>query len=219
MRLLVFAREPVPGRVKTRLTPSLSPAAAAGVYAYLLERTMLLAAEARARTVVERVECWCEPTSERPYFVALGRRFGVDLRDQPAGDLGQRMHQALHQALAEGDRALLVGSDCPGLGLDTLARGAQALQEHDAVFVPAVDGGYALVGLSRPVDCFSAIEWGTSAVMGQTRSRLADLRVRWRELEPVVDIDTAADLEAWLRTDSAAERDLAGVLARPAEEH
>jgi glycosyltransferase A (GT-A) superfamily protein (DUF2064 family) len=92
-----------------------------------------------------------------------------------------------------------MGSDIPALDAATLRRAAAALQAQAAVFVPALDGGYALVGLRAPrpgllAALFEGMTWSTPQVMAQTRLRLAALRVAHAELPAVSDIDEPADL-------------------------
>jgi rSAM/selenodomain-associated transferase 1 len=120
---------------------------------------------------------------------------GLHLAVQGEGDLGARMHRALTRRLAGHARVLLMGTDAPGLTAATLRAAAAALASHDAVFVPAHDGGYALVGLSRPQPAlFIGMTWSTPQVMAETRARAHQAGVRWAELPAVADIDTPADL-------------------------
>ena len=118
--------------------------------------------------------------------------------DQGEGDLGARMQRALNRWLAREGRALLIGTDAPALDAAVLRAAALALDEHDAVFVPAFDGGYVLVGLRRSgAPIFSDMVWSTPTVMAQTRERLAGAGWRHLELAAMADIDEPADLR-WL---------------------
>jgi uncharacterized protein len=132
-----------------------------------------------------------------PAFGRWRDRHRVALVAQPPGDLGARMDAALRAALERGERALLVGTDCPALDLAHLARAADALAHCDAVVGPAEDGGYVLIGLARPLDLFTAIEWGTPTVLAATRARLAATGARWHELPTLWDVDGPADLARW----------------------
>lgn len=109
------------------------------------------------------------------------------------------MHNAFEHALDHDgfSLAVLIGSDCPALTEDHLRRAVAALENgHDAVFAPAEDGGYVLVGLARPeARLFQDIEWGSSRVMEQTRERLRELKWSWIEIETLWDVDRAADYE------------------------
>ena len=148
--LQVFAKNPVPGHVKTRL---------AARDRRRRSRRALRRASSSARSrrrsprgrrgIVDRVELWCAPDADAPAFAAWRERYGVELTAQTGADLGARMRNALHAALAGGSRAILIGTDCPALDLPYLAQAVAALDDHDAVFGPAEDGGYVLVGLAR----------------------------------------------------------------------
>jgi rSAM/selenodomain-associated transferase 1 len=192
--LQIFAKDPVPGTVKTRLGAAIGNAAAADLYRELAERTLATAVAAREAGIVGSVELWCDPDVERAAFLRWRDRFGITLRAQDGADLGQRMRHALATALARGGPALLVGTDSPAIDVAYLADAAAALASHDAVFGPADDGGYVLVGLARDVDAFSGIAWSTAGVMAATRSRLAREGVTWLELPALWDVDTPADL-------------------------
>ncbi len=204
MRLQIFAKEPVAGQVKTRLCPPLSPEEAAAVYRLLLARTLALADRALARRVVDAVEVWCAPSAAASFFQAVAMGTGFALREQAGATLGERMKHALHGALADGDGAVLIGADCPTLALEHLVAAVNALATDDAVLAPTEDGGYALVGLARAVDCFEGIRWSTRQVMADTRMRLSACQARWHELPVLADVDTAADLARWLEGDSDA---------------
>ena len=189
-RILVLARAPVPGAVKTRLVPALGAAGAAALHARLLERTL-----ATARAVPgAAVELWCTPDLEHPAFAAAAAH-GATLRLQPAGDLGARMHHALASALAAGGTPLLVGCDCPALTVEDFLQAAAALADHDVVLAPAEDGGYALIGARRVTPLlFEGVEWGGARVLRQTRARLVALGWRWHELRTLWDVDRPDDL-------------------------
>jgi rSAM/selenodomain-associated transferase 2/rSAM/selenodomain-associated transferase 1 len=192
--LHVFAKDPVPGRVKTRLAAQVGDDAAALVYRELAERTLATAVASRAAGVVGEVVLWCDPDPVLPAFDAWGRRFGVTLCAQGPGDLGRRMHAALRASLDHGRAALLIGTDAPAIDVAYLARAAAALGDHDVVLGPADDGGYVLVGLARDADIFSGIRWGGDDVMAATRARVARAGLAAYEMPASWDVDTAADL-------------------------
>ncbi|NDP41447.1 MAG: DUF2064 domain-containing protein [Aromatoleum sp.] len=195
--LQIFAKDPLPGAVKTRLAAVIGTEAAAEVYRRLVERTLATAVSARAAGVIGRIELWCAPAADRPAFAGWRDRFGVALMQQTGNELGTRMRAALDSALARGSPALLIGTDCPALDVAYLAAAAAALAAHDAVFGPAEDGGYVLVGLARSGDVFSGIAWSSPGVMAATRANLASARMTWRELPTLWDVDTPEDLARW----------------------
>jgi len=143
--LIVFAKAPVAGRAKTRLIPALGAEGAAALAARLLDHAMQQAAEAG----LGAIELCVTPDATHPLLQAAAARHGAVLSVQGEGDLGARMQRALSRRLAGHARVLLIGTDAPSLDAGVLRAAAQALAAHDAVFVPALDGGYALVGLAR----------------------------------------------------------------------
>lgn len=189
--LLVFARAPVPGQAKTRLIPVLGAPGAAALHARLVRHALGQAVAAK----VGPVRLCCAPDARHPFFAECARDFEVELWEQQGADLGQRMAHALAGGLRAFGRILLMGTDCPALNPLLLRAAAQALQSHAAVFVPAKDGGYVLVGVRDAVPpIFDGVDWGSAAVMGHTRVSLQALGIRWQELPPLADIDTPRDL-------------------------
>jgi uncharacterized protein len=191
-RLLIFAKAPVPGRVKTRLAGHLGKRGAAELYKKLLYRTLRIAHAARLCPI----ELWCAPDARHGSFVACRREYGARLRRQCAGDLGRRMNHALSRTLAAGHPAVLIGGDCASLGEAELRTAFGLLAAgHEAVLGPAADGGYVLIGLNRPCPTlFQGIVWSTPAVLATTRRRLRRAGLNWAELPSGWDVDTPADL-------------------------
>ena len=200
-RLIVFARLPVPGRVKTRLAATVGDAAALDVHLRLVDAVVSLATRAAVDERELRYAAPADGSDARALqlpraLAAAGWRVGA----QAGADLGARMHVALCDALAAGRLPVLVGSDCPSLRTDDVDAAFDALAAHDAVLAPAEDGGYALVGIARPLpDAFRDIGWGGPGVMAATRERLAAAGARVAELRTVWDVDTEADLRRWER--------------------
>jgi rSAM/selenodomain-associated transferase 1 len=191
--VIVFARAPVPGTVKTRLVPLLGAEGAAALHARLVKHALAGAREA----ALGRVELHGTPGTDDPFFRFCAGHYGVAVVEQAGGDLGARMLAAFERGLAACARVLLVGSDCPALTARCLRQADRALREGaDAVLVPCEDGGYALIGLRR-VDArlFEGIAWGASTVAADTRTRLAALGWQWRELETLWDVDRPQDYE------------------------
>lgn len=192
--ILVFARAPVAGTVKTRLIPLLGAAGAAALQERLITQAL---AVARAATP-DRLELWCSPDTTHPFLQTAASARGATLHAQQGGDLGGRMAHAFTTALRTAGYVICIGTDCPALTAQHLRHAAAALRDgHDAVFVPAEDGGYALIGLARDEPrLFDGITWGGAQVMAQTRARLRELKLRWHELETLWDVDRPED---WLR--------------------
>jgi rSAM/selenodomain-associated transferase 1 len=197
-RLLVFAKAPVPGQVKTRLAGTLGPRGAAELYKRLLRRTLAIAVTARLCPV----DLWCAPDARHGCFAVCRRDCGVRLRRQGDGDLGRRMNHALSRALANHPYAVLIGGDCVSLGAAELRQAfARLATGTAAVLGPAADGGYLLVGLRRPAPAlFRGIAWSTPAVLEATRRRLRRAGLVWAELPAGWDVDSPADLRRLRRS-------------------
>lgn len=205
----IFAKEPLAGRVKTRLCPPFSAAEAAGLYRSCLEETVA----AMGGTGFDLVLFY---DGEADYF---RRAFpGIPLLPQGDGDLGVRMERALRSLLAGGcDAAALIGSDTPDLPIALVEAAFAALRQADVVVAPAADGGYVLVGERRQVpELFRDVPWSTAGVLAATRQRAAEAAVDFREVGGWEDVDDLPSLRRLLvrSPGSAAARHAAGLLAR-----
>jgi uncharacterized protein len=194
--VMIFAKAPVPGAVKTRLIPALGPAGAAQLAVRMLRHTLQIAADAR----LGPIQLHGAPDAQHPALQSAAAHVGASCFAQCPGNLGERMYTALFAALHTTHRALLCGTDCPGLDAAVLREANAALiAGADSVFVPTADGGFALTGFRREAlaaieEVFAAIPWSTSSVMSATRRHLLDARLCWTELPTLVDIDVPADL-------------------------
>ncbi len=113
---------------------------------------------------------------------------------QQGADLGARMRHAFDRTLDAGAALIVIGADCPALRAADLRAARDALQRESAVITPAEDGGYVLIGLARRVEgLFTNVDWGTGAVLRQTRTRFAAAQVRCVELAELWDIDRPED--------------------------
>jgi len=197
--LIVMARVPQAGKVKTRLAGELGAAGAAELHARLLRQTLLRAQRARGA----RLEWWFDGRREAAGAFLRGAKLDprrdVGLFEQRGADLGRRMDDAITDALQRagaGARCVLIGSDCPAQTTQDLEQAADALLEHELVLQPATDGGYVLIGMTRPRPAlFASIEWGSSSVLARTMAIASDAGLRLRLLRPLPDLDTPADLK------------------------
>lgn len=183
-QLSIFARLPVPGKVKTRLIPALGEEGAARVYARLLAQTVEVA---RASGLAFELRV---TGGEEAAFRQL---FGEDIAvaEQGEGDLGARMARVPAPAL-------IIGSDCPGITPALLQAAAEALDDRRVVIGPATDGGYYLIGYREPVPfIFADMEWSTPRVFTDTLARLAAEGYGPAILPELADIDTGEDLVSW----------------------
>jgi len=191
-RLLIFAKAPIPGRSKTRLAGKLGARGAARLHARLTRQTVTTALRAQ----LAPLQLWCAPSSTHSFFAACRRDYPLTLHRQHGADLGRRMHHALTRALRGSGSAVLIGSDCPALTPAVLKNAFAALRDGaDVVLVPALDGGYVLIGVRRSAArLFQAVKWGSERVLAQTRRRLRQLNLTCVELPALADVDTPADL-------------------------
>lgn len=197
--LVIFAKAPIPGEVKTRLCPPLTPDEAATLHGSfvldMLERTKL--AGAKLQLPFHRYLA-CAPSSELVFFKIMEERQGVRLLDQVGEDLGQRMHRTSVELFAKGyKQVIIVGTDVPTLPLSVYQEALAILGRSDVVVGPALDGGYYLIGLTQPVEqLFTGIPWSTDQVLAVTQQKAetlglsVGLTTAWR------DVDTIADLKA-----------------------
>lgn len=195
--LLIFAREPVLGRVKTRLAAGIGAEAALAAYRELLALTAAAVAGARVPATVWLAEAPAPPaapTLPRPEWP------GLPWRVQPAtSSLGKRMAHAFSEAFGAGaGRVVIIGTDCPGLSDALLRQAFELLASHDLVVGPATDGGYYLLGLNKLIPTlFENKSWSTATVLPDTLADAAHLGLRVAQLPPLTDVDSAADLASW----------------------
>jgi rSAM/selenodomain-associated transferase 1 len=194
--VIVFARAPVAGAVKTRLIPRLGAAGAARLQERLV-RSALRSARAAA----------CGPVElhlTRPHALFPHSKI------QKGNDLGERMHYALRSGLRRYGSVILIGTDSPALRPADLRRAARWLRGGtEVVLAPAEDGGYALIAARRiSAEVFRGIAWGSDTVYGETVKRIEACGLRWRALRTVWDVDRPGDLERLrsLRFSSASRR-------------
>ncbi len=191
--ILVFAKAPIPGEVKTRLFSFMDPETATALHKKLVFQTLNMAVESKSGSV----ELWCAPTIEHPFFIQCAEKFKVERHCQAEGDLGRRMAYAFGETLEKAPMALLIGTDCPSLKPDDLKEAKKVLKQGTPVVIsPAEDGGYVLIGLRQyESTLFEGISWGTHSVLKETRERLRRLKWRWRELPERWDVDRPEDVE------------------------
>jgi len=189
--IIVFGREPVPGRVKTRLVRDIGVQRATAIYTKLLERTLAEAVATGIPVVLSLAETltgrWTPPG-------------GISTEVQSPGNLGRRMWQSFQEHFTLGlDSVLLIGSDCPGLTRDELLNAFEVLSGVSVVLGPAEDGGYWAIGQRSPgVDCFTGVPWSSPETLRITRDRLRFMGVPWTEIETLADVDTVGDLKLFL---------------------
>jgi len=184
----IFAKPPHPGLVKTRLIPDIGADKAANVYRYCLEYTLEVVRESGLEFHLFLSDiCNDELFEDEEYSVQKGP------------DLGTRMFNATQDILTTSiDGAIIIGSDCLDISSRHLLQAAQALADHELVLLPALDGGYALIGCTDiEPGLFHNINWSSDQVLKQTLKNAEKLDYRVSLLETVRDIDTLQDLEQY----------------------
>ncbi len=193
--LVVMARHPQPGRVKTRLAARIGNGAAAEIY-----RAFLVDIAARLGEHPGWTLHWAFEPAGAPFASVIGGAPAVF--PQPVGDLGARMAAALGRVLSLGHRhAVLIGSDVPHLPLDTIEEAFARLSAGaELVLAPADDGGYCLIGARSVPRVFEGIRWGTADVLVETVDAARRVGIEPVLLAPCYDVDDEAALER-LRAD------------------
>jgi rSAM/selenodomain-associated transferase 2/rSAM/selenodomain-associated transferase 1 len=209
-RLILFARFPVAGEVKTRLIPALGPQGAAALHRRLVLRT-LRTARAFCDSQKVALEIWFAGGGQEQLRHWLGDSWTC--RPQNGDDLGQRIANVLGQSFGEGSQAtVIIGSDCPALSPDVLQAAFEALKDQRVVFGPAEDGGYYLVGLTKAIpELFQGLPWGTDSVLAASLEVLQRSGESYSLLAPLPDIDRPEDVPQWGQIADLEDADLGRV--------
>ncbi len=186
--LIIFSKNPLAGFVKTRLAASIGAEEALRVY----EELRAITERAAAGADCSRAVFYSDYIPEEDLFLDGGT--GAHL--QQGADLGERMHRAIVEGFRLGFRqVVLIGTDCPELSAFLIDRAFEALESHDAVIGPARDGGFYLVGLTRPVpELFLQRQWSHGEVLRDTLAILGGQQAETAILPALSDIDTIEDL-------------------------
>ena len=193
MTVIVFAREPIAGRTKTRLIPAVGKNNAAAL-ADAFNRDAL--AKAKRLAPAELVIAGSAPggAGRSRYFKTLAHEFGAWVLDQGTGHLGARMAAAMRPFTNAGG-ALLMGTDTPSLPVKLLAKSADLFEENPIVIAPTLDGGYYLVAMRGKLqDIFKPMNWGSADVLAKTLARLRSagepycLGPWWYDVDRPVDL-------------------------------
>jgi rSAM/selenodomain-associated transferase 1 len=200
--LVLFAKAPVPGQVKTRLCPPLTPDEAATLHGTFVLDALESSASAASRGLPKQspkrfdriLACW--PSSEHVFFQIMQERHGVGIIDQVGDDLGARMAAAADEMFARGyKRVLLAGTDLPDLPESVYEQALALLATPDVVLGPSFDGGYYLIGLAHPAaQLFRDVPWSTDQVLHITLAKAEQTGLSTAQLSMQRDIDTLDDL-------------------------
>jgi rSAM/selenodomain-associated transferase 1 len=189
--LFVFAKEPRPGSVKTRMCPPLSAEQAARCHtAFLGDLLARVKDGADAHVVLAAT-----PDRSAPFLAAVAKEHGIELAAQGPGDLGTRMTAAFERARCERADAVVIGSDSPDLPMEFIESAFHAVAAGPVVLGPSDDGGFYLIG-RRPGTGLEleGIPWGGPSVLEETLARARATKLSVRLLPWWYDVDDAAGL-------------------------
>lgn len=190
--IIQFAKLPVLGKVKTRLQDTLGEDGCLSLHENLVQHTAneILKTNFSSALFI---------TEQKPHPLMDRLADSMSLMVQEGEDLGERMYQAFQWGLAQYDRVILVGSDCPVITTRHYELVNKSLEENDFCFIPAEDGGYVLVAAKKlDAEIFRDINWGTDKVWQQTQEKLKGKSVA--VLEPLWDVDRSDDFNRLKQT-------------------
>lgn len=188
--LIIFVKNPVLGKVKTRLAKDIGDEAALRVYKSLLERTR----EVVSGLDVTKLLYYSDEVNELDEWSNESYKKEVQLQDD---NLGARMEAAMHDTFLEGnDKVVIIGSDCPAISEQHLNEAFSILGDHDVVIGPATDGGYYLLGMKKVhKELFQHNKWSSTHVLEYTQDVAGQLGLSYKLLEELSDIDEMKDLQ------------------------
>lgn len=184
--VIVFAKNIVLGKVKTRLAKTIGDNAAFEVYKHLIDIT--------EQETLRLTDC-----DLRVYFsdvVIQAKWPNTDKFVQQGDDLGERMFNAFQDGFDDGYTHIIgVGADLPDLSAEIMRKGLEALQSYDTVFGPSEDGGYYLIGMNRLIpEIFENKPWSTDDLLTITLRELSMFGISYVTLNELNDVDTIEDL-------------------------
>jgi rSAM/selenodomain-associated transferase 1 len=185
--LLIFVRNPVYGKVKTRLANTLGHRSALKIYLFLLNHTQIISQKTNAAIYVFYSDFIGENDLWNGYTKIL----------QEGRDLGERMQHAFWLMFEKGyENVCIIGSDCYHLNAEILQNAFEQLKDKDAVVGPATDGGYYLLGIKKlHTSLFERMAWGSQTVLSATLAKLNELGLYYMLLPVLNDVDEAADVD------------------------
>jgi rSAM/selenodomain-associated transferase 1 len=193
--LIIFAKEPELGKVKTRLGRALGKEKALKIYLWLIKKMFKT-----FKTTDYEVKVYFTPRNKKLKALAPKR---FKFKAQKGRDLGIRMLNAFQQNINLYGKVVLIGADCPFLNKRLINRSFRALDNYDVVLGPTEDGGYHLIGLTHIFPkIFTGIAWGKNSVLRQTLRKCKLLSIKPFLLKKTYDIDTIHDLKKWRKIDA-----------------
>ena len=190
--LIIFLKNPVKGKVKTRLAKSIGDEAALKLYHKMVSHTLGEADAVEATILLYYSDII---PSEYPWSYKPKNPMMSLLQDQ-SPDLGKRMAESIKSGLKEHDHVIVIGSDCPDITAELIQRSFSLLRTNDIVLGPANDGGFYLLGLSNWSDSiFDEVHWSTETVLEKCIKNIEGLGLSYILLEKLTDVDTLEDLQ------------------------
>jgi rSAM/selenodomain-associated transferase 1 len=195
--LIVFGKDPVKGKVKTRLAQTLGNDFANRLYKMCVENTLN-----ELRKLDSNYNVYLFSDSGKLQVNKLNE-VGFIFRKQNGNDIGEKMKNSFKEVFSCGFcKAILIGTDIPDISCKIIEKAFNLLDESDVVLGPAKDGGYYLIGMKERYDfLFSGIDWSSREVLSQSLFKVKKKGKRTKILEKLNDIDTKTDLEDWLKND------------------
>jgi rSAM/selenodomain-associated transferase 1 len=191
IRLVIFAKYPKAGQVKTRLIPAIGVEGSVQLARLMLRHTLDQAQQSQ----VGEIELCVSPDPKHDDWQDIYLPQQIYLTDQGEGDLGQRLTRAAQRVVEQGKAVVFIGTDCPALLSSMLQEVAIHLVKYDAVMIPASDGGYVLLALNQFDDSiFTDIQWSTDSVASDTLTKIKALGWSVALLPVLHDIDEPEDL-------------------------
>ena len=190
--LVIFAKAPIIGKVKTRLIPALGAEGACEFYQEMAHNIIVNLAESE----ICQVKIYSHLDSTHQFFKDLEISNALKVYPQHGNNLGERMFQAIKNSLINFSKVIVIGTDCPEYSAYYLESAIQALDRKDVVIGPATDGGYVLIGMkTAEPHVFARINWGGKTVLDNTVERIVESSLSYELLSPLHDIDVPADLK------------------------
>ena len=189
--VIIFAKPPLLGRVKTRLIPELGPESALDAHCEMVDLTLKKVAQLDCSSSL-----WLSEKSQDG--ASWGQKYSLPVEVQRSGDLGMKMLDAISKTLAASPvKVVLIGSDCPVLSQKDIHDAFLWLDQHDIVIFPCEDGGYGLIAMKQShAELFSQIGWSTPSVMTETLDRARDHNLSVKCGRVIWDVDY---IEDWQR--------------------
>lgn len=180
--LIIFIKNPIKGKVKTRLAKTIGDEAALAAYIQLLDhtRSVVLQSDAKAYLFYDQ-EIQKDDFLEKDFHKKL----------QYQGDLGQRIHHAFSEVFNHHhSKVLIIGSDCPDINPELISKAFASLDDHDFCIGPTEDQGYYLLGMKEMQSFpFEDISWSTEKVLSQTKEKIQSHNKTCAILQELYDVD------------------------------